>query len=761
MRMTQGALGFLCKRYAAVLKKCRLLNVFGSLAVAGMLVMGGAGAAGAATDLSTVTGQQSVTVDSEYTSAKIDTGATLQSMHITTGGKLTATGQIWGGDNTGTLYLDVTMDGGELFLDGSSATGTGGAALGGALEGKSVTISGGTVTITGNGTDGTAYLGSRNGLVVTGGDFVLNNGGRLYGGGDIGTQIDNANISMTDSSLWFGKTAGGTIGANASITVDGNSTMSLGNTQAVDNFGTVTVNPGATLNLNENAGDPATGFGELTTREGGTFDVQGTVNLTEGSGVRLDGGTVNVTGDGRILGNQQTGNDGVFSMAGGTLNIDATGSTTDAPTSIDVITAEIAGGTVNITGDNNDNSAYIGGYTGMTVSGDAVVNLDKGARLFGGGDTGTQLLGGTVNMGENSSIWFSKSGTGDIIAEGANVNVTGTGATIELSSAPLNTAGNISVAEGAELTFAQGRDGGQDAAAGGLSNGAINQTGGTISTAGQLTLDANTPLTVGDGATLQTVGDGFIQTEAGSNLTVAQGGTLDASAASAAAGGAIRGQGTASLEDGANVRISNAKAGVEYKLLSDEVAAASGGLDAAVGDVTMLNSSDFVGLEYDAATGTFKGTAKSASSVLPNLDGALGGLVTGMYAAGNNDLHAAQAGRRFLSRATDPDYGGSANSQTATIESAARIAAVSAVPQMTWAAQKAASAAVTQRTSLSAPASAGLQAVAADGSVQTGAAAGDAMKNGFAMWIMPLYQSWNAWGLEGGNLDMDVHGGLG
>ena len=46
MRMTQGALGFLCKRYAAVLKKCRLLNVFGSLAVAGMLVMGGAGVAG-------------------------------------------------------------------------------------------------------------------------------------------------------------------------------------------------------------------------------------------------------------------------------------------------------------------------------------------------------------------------------------------------------------------------------------------------------------------------------------------------------------------------------------------------------------------------------------------------------------------------------------------------------------------------------------------------------------------------------------------
>lgn len=49
MQLTKGAIGNLINRYKAVLKKCHLLNVFGSLAVAGMLVMGGAATAGAAT----------------------------------------------------------------------------------------------------------------------------------------------------------------------------------------------------------------------------------------------------------------------------------------------------------------------------------------------------------------------------------------------------------------------------------------------------------------------------------------------------------------------------------------------------------------------------------------------------------------------------------------------------------------------------------------------------------------------------------------
>ncbi|MBQ4616182.1 MAG: hypothetical protein IJB29_05680 [Mailhella sp.] len=43
--LTKGAIGNLVNRYRAVLKKCNLINTFGSLAVASMLVLGGAGVA--------------------------------------------------------------------------------------------------------------------------------------------------------------------------------------------------------------------------------------------------------------------------------------------------------------------------------------------------------------------------------------------------------------------------------------------------------------------------------------------------------------------------------------------------------------------------------------------------------------------------------------------------------------------------------------------------------------------------------------------
>ena len=51
MKLSKGAYCNLINRYRAVLKKCHLLNTFGSLAVAAMLVMGGASAAQAAASL--------------------------------------------------------------------------------------------------------------------------------------------------------------------------------------------------------------------------------------------------------------------------------------------------------------------------------------------------------------------------------------------------------------------------------------------------------------------------------------------------------------------------------------------------------------------------------------------------------------------------------------------------------------------------------------------------------------------------------------
>ena len=58
MNMTKGAIGNLINKYKTVLKKCRIMNVFGSLAVAGMLVMGGAGIALAETPYDELTEEE-------------------------------------------------------------------------------------------------------------------------------------------------------------------------------------------------------------------------------------------------------------------------------------------------------------------------------------------------------------------------------------------------------------------------------------------------------------------------------------------------------------------------------------------------------------------------------------------------------------------------------------------------------------------------------------------------------------------------------
>ena len=168
---------------------------------------------------------------------------------------------------------------------------------------------------------------------------------------------------------------------------------------------------------------------------------------------------------------------------------------------------------------------------------------------------------------------------------------------------------------------------------------------------------------------------------------------------------------------------------------------------------------------FDPATGAYSVSLKgnAAAAVFPKLSNEIAALVDRMVLKPGVDEDSSQVGVRFLSRAVTGSYIGTTNSDlaAATIEGAARMAVVGGVPQMTWAASNAAGNAVSQRTGLAQPTGNGIQSMAVDGSVQTGSSAGDPVKTGFAMWIMPLYQSWNGFGLEGGNFDLDVSGGLG
>lgn len=93
MQLTKGAIGNLINRYKAVLKKCHLLNAFGSLAVAGMLVMGSAGIAGAA-EVASVNGKTYDTLVGAINAAQAGQTVTLLQDFKGAGIKI-ETGQKW------------------------------------------------------------------------------------------------------------------------------------------------------------------------------------------------------------------------------------------------------------------------------------------------------------------------------------------------------------------------------------------------------------------------------------------------------------------------------------------------------------------------------------------------------------------------------------------------------------------------------------------------------------------------------------------
>lgn len=148
-----------------------------------------------------------------------------------------------------------------------------------------------------------------------------------------------------------------------------------------------------------------------------------------------------------------------------------------------------------------------------------------------------------------------------------------------------------------------------------------------------------------------------------------------------------------------------------------------------------------------------------ATSVLPGLDSSLGGVVDEAFGTGTiSPAHVDSdiAGIRFLSRATSKEYiGNDARLSAITIESAARMAALGAVPEMTLAANMAAGNAMGQRTG--AQPEGGLRAMGEDGGPVE-----DALhRHGWALWIMPIFQSTNGFGMTSGNWDLDFSGALG
>ena len=171
---------------------------------------------------------------------------------------------------------------------------------------------------------------------------------------------------------------------------------------------------------------------------------------------------------------------------------------------------------------------------------------------------------------------------------------------------------------------------------------------------------------------------------------------------------------------------------------------------------------------FDAGGYSVSLVSNPAVSVFPLLSPSMGRLVDSVFSQTRINTDSQDAGVRFLSRAVSDGYIGRDDPRlaAATIEGAAQLAVVGAVPGVTLSALNASTEAVTARTAFASPlidnSKAASVSVDKDGKPSlAGLSAGNNMKNGLGLWIMPLYQNNHVWGMKAENFKTGYDSSLG
>ena len=389
MQLTKGAIGNLINRYKAVLKKCHLMNTFGSLAVAGMLIMGGAGMAVAADPDVALKGQN--TYDSKKN----------PSVNHLMGGWLVNNAET-AKEAHGDIFL--TVEGGTIseIIGGSYPKGL-------AASGDSLLITHGNITTTISGDTTSAEF-------VVGGSKLAN---------DAGANLKTGNISLTINDGTFGKSDK----ADAYELVMGGNYIKTG-TEA---SGTATTE-GSRVTVNGGTSYASVVGGSVAHRYNGA----GIINVFDNgnTSVTITGGTFNPSQSG--LTDEQGGINLSAAVIGGGLAYGANTSTVLGSKEAPVTSS------VSISGDAQVNGKVVAGSVVANGGYSAIVHGDTLLRMSGGTVSDDLVGGGMVQDAANLTATTAGAATGEnpnaqkqpdhnlIVTGNAGVTVAGGTATGEI-----------------------------------------------------------------------------------------------------------------------------------------------------------------------------------------------------------------------------------------------------------------------------------------------------------------------------------------
>ncbi len=318
--LTKGAIGNLVNRYRAVLKKCNLINVFGSLAVASMLVMGGVSVANAETvsigRLSTVYDDKQ---NADYADYNIVEGNTLEVKNESGIGIYAQDALSIGEANTGTLAVTSSQVGIQAVTEDHVITADTVTVDAG---GNALYVASGSLTIDAKTVD---FVTDGNGIQAQGGAVTIKNAELVNITAESGRGIrmagdsnSDVSISAKDITIYAPKSGESSVknGSASTLILDADNSVTLTGDVIMEGNGDINISSVSATTINGNV--LSKGYAGTTNISSDADTViNGSVKITNpntNGGGNAGGDIINVTGKNITI---DGGSDYAVSVRGG------------------------------------------------------------------------------------------------------------------------------------------------------------------------------------------------------------------------------------------------------------------------------------------------------------------------------------------------------------------------------------------------------------------------------------------------------------